>query len=360
MNYYNEPLHISLKAPNGTYEVTVTVSAHEDIVFTIYAQSRRVMVQNCEMKKGESRDFIFNVSVCDRHRRDEDYTTVEGVEIDIACDGDFTAIAMASPVDIPTIYIAGDSTVTDQPAEYPYTPSHTYCGWGQMLPMLLKNGISVENQAQSGSATRDFIDINFTAFKDKIKEGDFLVIEFGHNDQKIAELGAYTGYTENLRYFVNFARERGAKPIICSPINRILFNEDGTLLNLLGDYRNAVKAVCDEMDVPFIDLWTRTTEFFERAGAHRAWDYFWSDGQGGRDYTHTNDIGGGIVARFAAQEMLRLGIEPIASLIKADMLDVEMPMPDPDAKPMNTKEIEHIKTIGLVNMPDIDKDITKI
>lgn len=359
MNYNNEPLHISLKAPHGTYEVTVSVTAHEDITFTVYAQSRRVMVQNYEMKKGESRDFTFNVSVCDKLRRDEDDIIAEGVEIDIACDGDFTAVATASPVDIPVIYIAGDSTVTDQPAEYPYTPSSTYCGWGQMFPMLLRCGIAVENQAQSGSATKDFMEINFAAFKDKIKKDDFLIIEFGHNDQKIAELGAFTGYADNLCYLVDFAREKGAKPIICSPINRILFNEDGTLLNLLGDYRNAVKAVCEEKDVPFIDLWTRTTEFFERAGARKAWDYFWGDGEG-RDYTHTNDIGGGIIARFVGQEMIRLGIEPIASLLKADMLGVEMPDPDPDAKPMNAKEIEHIKTIGLVNMPDIDKDITNL
>lgn len=359
VNYTREPLHISTPVPNGTYEVTVTVTAHEDIVFTIYAQSRRIMVQNYELKSGEKKDFTFNVSVCDINKRDEEYKIMNGVELDIACDGDFAAVSAVSPADIPTIYIAGDSTVTDQPAEYPYSPSSTYCGWGQMFPQLLGTGIAVENQAQSGSATKDFIEINFTAFKDKIKKDDFLIIEFGHNDQKIAELGAYTGYTDNLRYFINFAREKGAKPVVCSPINRILFQEDGTLLNLLGDYRNAVKKVCEEMEVPFIDLWTRTTEFFERAGAVKAWDYFWSGGTD-RDYTHTNDIGGGIVARFVAQEMIKAKVEPIASLIKKDIIGVEMPEPDPGAKPMNSKEIEHIKTIGLVNMPDIDKDITKI
>lgn len=359
MNYEKEPLHISTPVPNGTYEVTVTVTAHEDITFTIYAQSRRVIVQNYSLKNGEKKDFTFNVSVRDHHKRDAEYTVVNGIELDIACDGDFTAVSAVSPVDVPTIYIAGDSTVTDQPAEYPYSPTSTYCGWGQMFPQLLNTGIAVENQAQSGSATKDFIEINFTAFMDKIKKDDFLIIEFGHNDQKIQELGAFTGYTDNLRYFINFAREKGAKPVVCSPINRILFQENGKLLNLLGDYRNAARAVCDEMDVPFIDLWTRTTEFFERAGAVKAWDYFWGDGTG-RDYTHTNDIGGGIIARFVAQEMIKAKVEPIASLIKADMIDVELPPPDPDAKPMNSKEIEHIKTIGLVNMPDIDKDITGI
>lgn len=359
MNFEHEPLTIDLNAPNGTYEVTVTVTAHEDITFTIYSQSRRVMVQECEMKKGETRDFTFNVSVRDYHRHDEEYTALSGITVNIACDGDFSAIATASPVDIPTVYIAGDSTVTDQPANYPYTPTATYCGWGQMFPQLLKEGIAVENQSQSGSSTMDFIDINLTAFEDSIKEGDFLIIEFGHNDQKIKELGAYTGYTENLNYLVDLARKKGATPIICSPINRILFLEDGSLLNLLGDYRNAVKKVCEEKNVPFIDLWTRTTEFFTRAGAVKAWDYFWGDGKD-RDYTHTNDIGGNIIARFVAQEMIKNKVEPIASLIKDDMIDVAMPEPDPTAKPLNSAEIEHLKTIGLVNVPDIDKDITKI
>lgn len=365
MNYQKEPLHISTPVPNGTYEVTLTMTAHEDIVFTIYSQSRRFMVQNAEMKKGETKDFTFNVSVCDYHKRDEEYTAVNGVELDIMCDGDFTVVSMVSPVDVPTIYIAGDSTVTDQPAEYPYNPSSTYCGWGQMLPQLLNTGIAVENHSQSGSTSGDFKAINFTAFKDKIKEGDFLIVEFGHNDQKIETLDAFGGYTENLKYFINFAREKGAVPIISSPINRIIFQQDGTLLNLLGDYRTAAKNVCEELNVPFLDLWSRTTEYFEAAGPVKSWDYFWGNGTD-RDYTHTNDIGGGIVARFAADEMLKNNIHLISDLLKKEMLPVEIPEKDPNAKPLNAKEIEHLKTIGLVNIPkaselaDLDKDITKI
>lgn len=365
MNYEKEPLCISTPVPNGTYEVTVTISAHEDIVFTVLAQSRRFMAQNIELKKGASTDITFNVSVCDYHKNGEDYTKVGTVDIYIMCDGDFSAVSAVSPVKIPTIYIAGDSTVTDQPAEYPYNPSSTYCGWGQMLPQLINTGIAVENHAQSGSTTEDFKNVNFTAFRDKIKEGDLLIIEFGHNDQKIETLDAFGGYTENLKYFVNSAREKGAVPIIASPINRIIFQEDGTILNLLGDYRNAAEKVCAEMNVPFIDLWSRTTEFFEAAGAVRAWDYFWGNGTD-RDYTHTNDIGGNIVARFAADEIIKNAVSPISDLIKKDMIAVKMPERCENMPPQNSKEIEHIKTIGLVNLPkaselaDIDKDITNI
>ncbi len=365
MNYTNNPLHISTPVPNGTYEVTLTVTAHEDITLAVLSQSRRFMVQDTEMKKDESRDFTFNVSVCDYHKNNEEYTKVNGVELYILCEGDFSAVSAVSPVSIPVIYIAGDSTVTDQPAEYPYNPLSTYCGWGQMFPSLLNTGIAVENHAQSGSTTENFKRVNFTAFKDKIKEGDFLIVEFGHNDQKVKALDAFGGYSENLRYFVNFAREKGAKPILVSPINRIIFNEDGTLLNLLGEYRQAVKQVCEEMNVPFIDLWTRTTEFFEAAGPVKSWDYFWGSGDE-RDYTHTNDIGGNIVARLVSNEIIKSDVQPIADLIKKDMIHVEMPQRDKNTVSHNTKELEHLKTIGLVNipngceLPDIDKDITNI
>ncbi|MCC8169172.1 MAG: rhamnogalacturonan acetylesterase, partial [Oscillospiraceae bacterium] len=279
-----EPLHIQIPVPNGNYEVCVTVKAHEDTVFSILSQSRRFMAQNIEIKKNCETDIVFTANVCDFHKRDAEYSAVENVDIYILCDGAVTATAAVSPVDVPTIYIAGDSTVTDQPAQYPYNPKSTYCGWGQMFPQFLRNGISVSNHAQSGSTTRDFMDINWKAFKNKIKAGDYLVIEFGHNDQKIETLDAHGGYADNLRYYINFVREAGATPILCSPINRIIFQEDGTLLNLLGEYRNAVKAVADETGSVFVDLWSRTTEYFENAGPVKACDFFWGDGTN-RDYT---------------------------------------------------------------------------
>lgn len=354
----NEPLCITMPVPNGNYEVCVTVKAHEDTVFSILSQSRRFMAQNVEIKKDCETDITFNINVCDVHKHGCEYEEIKEAKIYILCGGNITATAAVSPVNIPTIYIAGDSTVTDQPAEYPYNPSSTFCGWGQMFPQFLKPGIAVSNHAQSGSTTADFIASNWTAFKDKIKEGDYLIVEFGHNDQKVAELDASGGYANNLRYFINYAREHGAEPILCSPINRIIFQEDGTLLNLLGEYRNAVKAVAEEMNVPFIDLWTRTTDYFETAGPVKSWSFFWGNGTD-RDYTHTNDIGGNLIARFVAQEMVKNNIK-ISDFIKTDMIDIEQVFADEGDKPDNADAFRHIKTIGLVNAPDIDNDITNI
>ncbi|MDD6485242.1 MAG: rhamnogalacturonan acetylesterase [Clostridiales bacterium] len=360
IKYENEPLKLEFHVPNGTYEVNVTVHADEDTEFSVYSQSRRFMARNIKISAGSSMDIIGAVSVCDRSFFDEAPKSYDGIEIYIDCDGAVRATAAISPADIPVIYICGDSTVTDQPAAVPYIPQSTYCGWGQMLPQYLDAGIAAENQAQSGSCTSVFIENNWEAFKDKIKKGDVLMVQFGHNDQKVKDLDPFGGYSENLRYFVNYARERGAYPILISPINRIIFEPNGSLKNLLGDYRNAVKGVCDELNVPFIDLWTKSTDYFEKAGCVKAWDFFFGDEQG-RDYTHTNDIGGDLAAKLVLQEILDKQIEPVRAHIKADKIKIEQVYADPGDSADMTEQIEHLKSIGLVNTPealsDLDADI---
>lgn len=357
MNSYNlEPLEINLKAPEGNYEVTVNIKAHCDTVYNIYSQHRTFVVRDKAIKAGEEQEITFIVNVCDRHFHGAEFEKAEGIKISIVCDGDLTATAMASTVKAHTMYICGDSTVTDQPSDYPYDPVSTYCGWGQAFSSLTKN-LAVSNHAQSGSCTKEFIESNLTAFQDKIKPGDYMVIEFGHNDQKIPELDAFGGYTKNLEKLVRIAREKGAEPIICSPINRIIFQEDGTLLNLLGDYRSAAKAAAEKAGCTFIDMWQRTTDYFVTAGPVKAWRFFRCLGEQ-RDYTHTNDIGGTMIAKFFAQEMIKQK-GPLAEYIDEALIDVEPVYADYGDKADNSGEMAHIKTIGLANVPaDLDADIT--
>lgn len=337
ISYENEPLEINLNAPNGAYEVTVNITAHSDTVFTIYSQHRSFVVRDHNIKAGE-------------------YESDDKIHIQIACDGDITATAMASPVSVPTLYICGDSTVTDQPAEYPYSPTSTYCGWGQAFGMLTHD-LAVANHAQSGSCTTAFMASNLTAFEDKIQSGDYMVIEFGHNDQKLKELDAMGGYKKNLLKLAEIARTHGAEPIICSPINRIIFEPDGKLLNLLGTYRDAAKAAAEEVSCTFIDMWQRTTDYFETAGPVKSLEFFRYLGDD-RDYTHTNDIGGTMIAKFFAQEMISQN-GPLAKYINKEDTAVEQIYADPGDKPINSEAADHIKTVGLVNVPeDFDADIT--
>lgn len=347
---------------NGTYNVRITANG-ADGKMTVLSESRRFMYTDCEIKSGETAVFEFTVNVCDIHKHGAEYVKKDRLNLMFMGNVIISTIEIEK-TDAPTIYFAGDSTVTDQPAEYPYNPSSTYCGWGQMLGGLLKKGIAVSNHAQSGSTTQEFKECNWLVVKERLKKGDMLFVEFGHNDQKVESLDAFGGYANNLRYYVNEARNVGAYPVLCSPINRIIFEEDGTLLNLLGDYRNAVKQVADEMNVPFIDMWSKTTEYFEADGPVHSWSWFWGDGEN-RDYTHTNDLGGALVAKFGAQEIVDKKIKPVCDFVKTELISVELPKREKTDAVNSSKEMSHLTTIGLVNVPkgaipDIDKDITNI
>ncbi len=360
MNSYElEPLEINLNAPNGTYEITVNIKAHTDTTFNIYSQHRTFVERDYEIKAGDEYEKTFIVNVCDRHFNGAEYENVSQIKIQILTDGDITATATAQSVELPVVYICGDSTVTDQPSEYPYSPTSTFCGWGQAFPILTKPNIAVSNHAQSGSCTTAFMESNLTAFENKIKQGDYMVIEFGHNDQKIAELDAFGGYKANLIKLAKIALDKGAAPIICSPINRIIFEADGKLKNLLGTYRDAAKAAADELGITFIDMWQRTTDYFETAGPVKSWQFFRCLGEN-RDYTHTNDIGGSMIAKFFAQEMVKQN-GPLAKYIDESKIEVAQIYADPNDCVDNADALSHIKTIGLVNVPeDFDADITDL
>lgn len=345
----------------GTYNVRIT-SKKGDGKMTVMSDNRRFMATEYPFVDEES-VFEFTVNVCDYKKHGAPYDVRDRIILMFMGDVGISTIEVEK-TDAPTIYMAGDSTVTDQPAEYPYNPRSTYCGWGQMLGGYLKKGIAVSNHAESGSTTQQFKENNWQVVKERIKKGDMLFIEFGHNDQKVETLDAFGGYAANLRYYVNEARAVGAIPVLCSPINRIIFQEDGTLLNLLGEYRNAVKAVAEEMNVAFIDMWSKTTEYFEADGPVHAWSWFWGNGES-RDYTHTNDLGGALVAKLAAQEIVDKKIAPVCDFVKKPLISVTMPEKKNGEKADMSKEREHISTIGLVNVPkgaipDIDKDITNI
>ena len=104
--------------------------------------------------------------------------------------------------------------------------------------------------------------------RDRIKPGDFMVIEFGHNDQKKPELSAEGGYSKNVGALIDLAKAKGAVPIVCSPINRIIFEPDGHLKNLLGGYRNAAKETAERGGAAFIDMWSMTTDYMAVSYTH--------------------------------------------------------------------------------------------
>lgn len=360
IKYSKKPLELKFAVPNGNYQVRLSITAQEQAVYIVYSQNRRFAAGDKQIHAGETQTFTFLVNVCDYFRREMSHK-VDGIEIQIVCDQSVTASVSVTPADVPTLYIIGDSTVTDQPSEYPYDPEKTYCGWGQVIPMLFDNAVAISNHSESGATTAEAREIHFNGVRDKLRPGDYLMLEFGHNDQKQPELDAFGGYADNLRWFVEYAESRGAQPILNSPINRIIFDEKGKIVNLLGDYRNAVWSVAKELNVPFIDLFTATTEFFEPLGLYTAKKYFRHDEES-QDYTHTNDLGGAIVARLCAGLIQNAQIDGLSQHVLPDSLAIDKIEVSPDApRESNIGEFKRLKSIGLGTVPaDLDDDISGI
>jgi lysophospholipase L1-like esterase len=155
-----------------------------------------------------------------------------------------------------TLYTIGDSTMADKikPDENPEK------GWCQVLPSFFDlNKITIDNRAVNGRSTKSFInEKRWEAVYKSLKKGDYVFIQFGHNDEKVADSTRYTNphttYRHNLIRFVTETREKGAIPVLFSSIARRNFNEHGVLVGTHGDYPLETRLVAQEYQVPFIDL----------------------------------------------------------------------------------------------------------
>lgn len=154
-----------------------------------------------------------------------------------------------------TVYTIGDSTMANK-KDPDRNPEH---GWAQVLQPFFKDNIVIENKAVNGRSTKSFInEKRWDSIYKKLKKGDYVFIEFGHNDEKIEDSTRYTNphtsYRYNLIKFVKESREKGAIPILLTSIARRNFNEKGVLVPTHGEYPLETRLTAQEYKVPFIDL----------------------------------------------------------------------------------------------------------
>lgn len=174
-----------------------------------------------------------------------------------------------------TIYWAGDSTV-----QYNNILTYPQTGIGQVFHLFLKPEVHVENHAKNGRSTKSFIDESrLTAIYDRITEGDFLFIQFGHNDEKKEDPARYTEpfseYMVNLEKFVNVARNKKAWPVFITPLERRCFTDDGHLgLGEHTDYVAAMKQTAEKLNVPLIDLYSASRAKLREAGPEKTKDWY--------------------------------------------------------------------------------------
>lgn len=220
--------------------------------------------------------------------------------VDIALIGKGAALSgvQIEAVECPVIYIGGDSTVTDQSADYPYAPGASYSGWGQMLSAYLDSRIAVSNHAHSGLTTESFREEgHYAILYDRLKAGDYVLLQFAHNDQKLDHLKAEEGYRENLDRYISEIRKKGAYPILVTPIARNTWKGlDGSYNDLLAEYAEAVKRLGAQRKVPVVDLHAASRAFVLIKGLEAAKQWFYPN-----DFTHSNDYGAYQAAGWVAQ-----------------------------------------------------------
>ena len=211
-----------------------------------------------------------------------------------------------------TIHTIGDSTMANKPNP----DENPERGWVQLLPQFLTDSVSVENHAVNGRSTRSFInEKRWDSVYHNLKKGDYVFIQFGHNDQKVNDPNRYTNphtaYRQNLIRFVEESREKGAVPILFTSIVRRNFNEFGTLVDSHGQYPLEVRLVAKDYSVPLIDLQNLTeqlemsygVEGSEKLHLHYAAGEIRYYPEGKDDDTHLSVLGATEVAKLAVKEL---------------------------------------------------------
>jgi pectinesterase len=186
-----------------------------------------------------------------------------------------------------TIHLMGDSTM----AEKDLTGGNPERGWGMMLPNFVDDSFWVVNYAQNGRSTKSFIDRGlWDKVYDALQPGDYVFIQFGHNDAKADDperyAPAYGAYQDNLRTFIRGAREKGATPVLLTPVARRWFKGGKLDRNCHTDYPAAMKQVAEEMGVTLLDITTPTLDWIESIGDEASKAYFMIS-TGKDDNTHT-------------------------------------------------------------------------
>lgn len=219
-----------------------------------------------------------------------------------------------------TIYMMGDSTMATNPqSRFPRM------GWGTAFGEKFNNKATVINKAKDGRSTKSFINEGiWNSVYDNLKAGDWVFIQFGHNDEKVdkPEIGtSIDEYKANLSLFVNKVREKKATPVLLTPIARRRFR-DGKLIDTHGKYPEALRKVADSLQVPLIDMTIETSNLLADKGEEESKKYFLILPEGSDNYpngvtdnTHLNTFGADEVANIVVNKIKELKL-PLAAYLK--------------------------------------------
>ncbi|HVU49032.1 MAG TPA: rhamnogalacturonan acetylesterase [Terracidiphilus sp.] len=338
----DQAFFVSVTEPDGNYRVTVVLGSKNTAATAIKAEARRLMLDEIDTKPGKTikRSFIVNVrtpqvSATEQVRlKPREVGSLDWDEkLTLEFSGAHPAIQSIEiePIEVPTVYIAGDSTVVDQDKE-------PWAAWGQILPVFFNDRIAIANEAESGETIASFVgEHRFDKIFSTIHAGDYLLMQFAHNDQKPGRgFVSIPEYKDLLHRYIGLARERGAHAILVTSMNRRNFTPDGKIVPTLGDYPDAMREVAQEEHVPLIDLNAMSKTLFEAMGpegtlkafVHYPANTFPDQSEALADNTHFNSYGALELAKCVVQSV-RAQHLPLAKLLRSGIPRFDPPRPDP-------------------------------
>jgi lysophospholipase L1-like esterase len=321
----DKPFFFSVAATDGNYRVTLDLGGPEASVTTVRAESRRLYVQELKLAAKAQKTVVFNVNV----RTDviAGQTAPDGTPLKVklkpreigALDWDdkltlefngehpsVRSIKVERVDDVPTVYLAGDSTMVDQDKE-------PWAAWGQMLPEFFGPKVSIANNAESGETIKSFVGERRLAKVESVwRKGDYILIQFAHNDQKKGNgFVPIPEYKEIMERYIADARAKGVTPILVTAMNRRNFDADGKIEMTLGEYPQATRDVAAQEHLGLIDLNAMSKTLFEAMGdagtlhafVHYPANTFPDQPQELKDDTHFNSYGAYELARAIVQSI---------------------------------------------------------
>lgn len=214
-----------------------------------------------------------------------------------------------------TVYLIGDSTMSVKDRDkYPET------GWGMPFVHFFDSTVFIENRAKNGRSTKSFIAENLWGpIASSLQEGDYVFIQFGHNDEVKEKVGRYTTpeeYEENLLKFVNETKAKNARPVLLTPVSRRKFDNQGRVVENHLIYSDIVRSVAQENDIPLIDMDKKSQELLQEFGAEDSRLLFLqlkpgehpNYPEGKEDNTHFNELGARLIAQIVLAEIRNLNL----------------------------------------------------
>ncbi len=265
---------LSMPVPDGNYRVTVVLGSRKHAgCTTVRGESRRLFIENETTKKGQFKTITFTINKRNTRINDKEAVRIKerektklnwDDELSLEVTGDYStvkSILVEPDTTAVTVFLCGNSTVVDQDEE-------PWASWGQMITRWMDHGVAIANYAESGETASTFISVGrLKKALSQMKAGDYIFMEFGHNDQKqkFPGAGAYYNFSQALKTFLDEARAKGAHPIFVTPTQRRSF-KDGKIQETHADYPEAMMAIAKREHVPCIDLHEMTRTFYEAMG----------------------------------------------------------------------------------------------